>query len=87
MRARHAARGMTLLEILVSLGILGMISILIYGAFDSMARGKRGAAGGESCNIDGSIQFMLKKIPECCLDIISEHTAVFIRCVNFLPGW
>ncbi len=52
MRARHAARGMTLLEILVSLGILGMISILIYGAFDSMARGKR----GESMRVDRARQ-------------------------------
>ncbi len=45
-RARRglAARGMTLLEILVSLAILAMISILIYGAFDSMSRGKRGEA-------------------------------------------
>ncbi len=39
---RRRARAMTLLEILVSLAILAMISILIYGAFDSMSRGKRG---------------------------------------------
>ncbi len=36
------ARGMTLLEILVSIAILAMISLLIYGAFDSMSRGKKG---------------------------------------------
>jgi general secretion pathway protein J len=42
MRAR--SRGMTLLEIMVSVAILAMISILIYGAFDSMARGKKGEA-------------------------------------------
>jgi general secretion pathway protein J len=35
---------MTLLEILVSLGIMAMISLLIYGAFDSMSRGRRGEA-------------------------------------------
>jgi general secretion pathway protein J len=33
---------MTLLEILVSLGIMAMISLLIYGAFDSLSRGRRG---------------------------------------------
>jgi general secretion pathway protein J len=33
---------MTLLEVLVSLGVLVMISLLIYGAFDSMSRGRRG---------------------------------------------
>jgi len=38
------ARGMTLLEVLVSLGILAMISLLIYGAFDSLSRGRRGEA-------------------------------------------
>ena len=45
-RARHAwrrrARGMTLLEIIVSMAILAMISLLIYGAFDSLSRGKKG---------------------------------------------
>jgi general secretion pathway protein J len=35
---------MTLLEVLVSLGILAMISLLIYGAFDSLSRGRRGEA-------------------------------------------
>lgn len=35
---------MTLLEIMVSLGIMAMISLLIYGAFDSMSRGRRGEA-------------------------------------------
>jgi general secretion pathway protein J len=35
---------MTLLEILVSLAILAMISIMIYGAFDSLSRGKKAEA-------------------------------------------
>jgi general secretion pathway protein J len=39
---RARARGMTLLEIMVSVAILGMIAILIYGAFDSLSRGKKG---------------------------------------------
>jgi general secretion pathway protein J len=43
-RLRASARGMTLLEIMVSMAILALISILIYGAFDSMARGKKGEA-------------------------------------------
>lgn len=42
MNRRAAQRGMTLLEILVSIAILAMISLLIYGAFDSMSRGKKG---------------------------------------------
>jgi general secretion pathway protein J len=35
-------RGMTLLELLVSLAILAMMALLIYGAFDSMNRGIKG---------------------------------------------
>lgn len=35
---------MTLLEILISLGVMSMISLLIYGAFDSLSRGRRGEA-------------------------------------------
>jgi general secretion pathway protein J len=35
---------MTLLEVLVSLGVLTMISLLIYGAFDSLSRGRKGEA-------------------------------------------
>ncbi|MCL2778553.1 MAG: prepilin-type N-terminal cleavage/methylation domain-containing protein [Polyangiaceae bacterium] len=41
---RASQRGMTLLEILVSLAILAMISLLIYGAFDSLSRGRKGEA-------------------------------------------
>jgi len=39
---RGEQRGMTLLELLVSLAILAMMSLLIYGAFDSMNRGIKG---------------------------------------------
>lgn len=44
MRRRRHARGMTLLEIMVSMGVMAMISLLIYGAFDSISRGRRGEA-------------------------------------------
>lgn len=36
------SRGLTLLEVLVSIGILALISTLIYGAFDGMARSRAG---------------------------------------------
>ncbi len=35
---------MTLLEILVTLAVLALISVLLYGAFDSLSRGKKGEA-------------------------------------------
>ena len=44
MTRRTHLRGMTLLEILVSIAILSMISLLIYGAFDSLSRGRKGEA-------------------------------------------
>lgn len=43
-RYRVRSRGMTLLEIMVAMGIMAMISLMIYGAFDSMSRGRRGEA-------------------------------------------
>ncbi len=43
-RRAGARAGMTLLEVLVSLGVLAMISLLIYGAFDSLSRGRKGEA-------------------------------------------
>ncbi|MCU0692554.1 MAG: prepilin-type N-terminal cleavage/methylation domain-containing protein, partial [Polyangiaceae bacterium] len=42
MRIPSLDRGMTLLEVLVSIAILAMVSILIYGAFDGMTRAKKG---------------------------------------------
>jgi general secretion pathway protein J len=34
-------RGFTLLEVMVAVAILAMVSVLIYGAFDGMSRGKK----------------------------------------------
>ena len=42
--SRTRQRGMTLLEIMVSIAILAMMSLLIYGAFDSLSRGRKGEA-------------------------------------------
>lgn len=41
-RRRRHQRGVTLLEILVSLGILALIGTLIYGALDGMAKSRDG---------------------------------------------
>lgn len=43
---------MTLLEVLVSLGVLALISLMIYGAFDGLSRGRK----GESLRIDRARQ-------------------------------
>lgn len=41
---RSRSRAMTLLEIMVSMAILAMMSLLIYGAFNSVTRGKQNEA-------------------------------------------
>ncbi len=38
---RRRARGLTLLEVMVAVAILAMVSVLIYGAFDGLNRGKK----------------------------------------------
>src|SRR5262249_5072853 len=43
-RRRGPARGLTLIEVLVSIGVLAVIATLIYGAFDGMSRSRKGLA-------------------------------------------
>jgi len=77
---------MTLLEILVSLGILAMISILIYGAFDSMARGKK----GETMRVDrarqgrGAVDRMAREIQAAFL---SQHQPQNLALVTRATGF
>lgn len=42
MTRRSASRAITLLEVIVSITILAMVSVLIYGAFDGMSKAKTG---------------------------------------------
>jgi general secretion pathway protein J len=44
MSTRARARGVTLLEVMVSVGILALVGSLIYGAFDGMAKSRRSIA-------------------------------------------
>lgn len=47
MNRRALSRGLTLLEILVSISILALIATLIYGAFDGMSRARTSIFKGE----------------------------------------
>ena len=38
------ARGMTMIEVIVAIGILAMVAVLIHGVVDSLSRGKKGEA-------------------------------------------
>ena len=65
-------RGMTLLEVIVSIAILAMVSVLIYGAFDGMMRGKRGVAEANQRYREGrlAIRRLAREIPSA---FISAH--------------
>ncbi len=42
-KSRAASRGLTLLEVLIAVSILTLISVLIYGAFSAISRGRQNA--------------------------------------------
>jgi general secretion pathway protein J len=42
LQQRGAERGFTLIELLIAIGVLAMISMLLYGAFDGLERTKEG---------------------------------------------
>lgn len=87
LRAKALARGMTLLEIMVSAAILAMVAILIYGAFDSMARGKKGEAMRADRSREGR-EAVLRLTRELSSAFISMHnpanTALITRATAFI---
>ena len=85
--SKLAQRGMTLLEIMVSIEILSMISLLIYGAFDSMSRGKKGEEMRSERSRQGrdAVQRMARDIQSAYLSmhnpqllVMMTHTTAFI---------
>jgi len=45
MRNRASERGLTLIEVLISISVLALVGSLIYGAYDGMARTRKGLSG------------------------------------------
>lgn len=87
-RAR-ARRGMTLLEVLVSLGILVMISLLIYGAFDSMSRGRKGEAMRAERTRQGrdAVERMTREITSAYLSLHNPtNLALLTRTTAFIAS-
>jgi general secretion pathway protein J len=66
---RSRARGMTLLEVVIAVAIIAMISLLLYGAFDAITRGKR----TESMRADRSRQGR-----EAMSRIVREMSAAYV---------
>lgn len=74
-RALIRQRGITLLEVLVSVAILAMISVLIYGAFDGMTRAKKGVNRVNQRYREGrlAIRRLAREIPSA---FISGHQPI-----------
>ena len=87
MRRGASSSGMTLLEIMVSLGVMAMISLLIYGAFDSLSRGRRGEQLRSDRSRQGS-DAMERMTHELQSAFLSLHTpaqpALITRTTGFI---
>src|SRR5262249_36421971 len=86
-RSRSSGRGLTLLEVMVSRAIPAMIALLIYGAFDSMARGKKGEAMRSERAREGR-EAVLRMTRELTTAFLSMHnpanTALVTRNTAFI---
>ncbi|MDI1484783.1 type II secretion system protein GspJ [Polyangium sp. y55x31] len=71
-RRRASIRGLTLLEAMVSIGVLALIGSLIYGAFDGMSRSRKGISGMNDRYHQGraAIQRMSREIQAA---FVSKH--------------
>jgi general secretion pathway protein J len=84
---RAGERGLTLLEVLISLGILVLVASLIYGAFDGMARSRAGLERMDDRYHQGrqALSRLTKELESAFLSLHqppvitnSVHTTVFI---------
>jgi general secretion pathway protein J len=69
---RHSKRGLTLIEAMVSIGVLALIGSLIYGAFDGMSRSRKGITNMSERYHQGrsAIQRMAREIQAA---FVSKH--------------
>jgi general secretion pathway protein J len=87
MRSRARSRGLTLLEVIVSIGILALVGSLIYGAFDGMAKSRRGLSRIDDRYHQGrnAIERMAREVQSA---FISRHVppqgSVMMRKTGFM---
>lgn len=83
---RSRQRGLTLVEVLVSVAILAMIATLIYGVFDSLSRGKKGEAerGDRARQARAALDRMAREMTSAYLTFHTPPPALQTRVVAFI---
>jgi general secretion pathway protein J len=80
---------MTLLEVLVSIAILAMVSVLIYGAFDSMSRGRKGEEMRAERSRQGreAVQRMSREISSAYLSLHTPNIPALATRITAFIGY
>lgn len=71
---RASARGLTLIEVMIAVAVLTMISVLVYGAFSTITRGKQAASAIAERYRVGRMA-MTRMARELSMAFISAHNA------------
>jgi general secretion pathway protein J len=77
--ARARARGMTLLEVVVAIGILAMVAVLIHGVIDSLSRGKKGEAMRSERSHEGR-----EAVARILRDVSSAYLSLHVPAITAL---
>jgi general secretion pathway protein J len=70
--SRSPARGMTLIELLVAIGIMAMVAVLIHGVIDSLSRGRKGEGMRAERAHEGR-EAMQRIVRDLCGAFLSTH--------------
>jgi general secretion pathway protein J len=71
-RRRAAARGMTMIEIMVAIAILAMVAVLIHGVIDSLSRGRK-AEGMRAERAHQGREAMQRMVRDLSAAYLSQH--------------